>query len=113
MYSQFIRGNRMKLGITQVKLSHLSGVSLPTIQNIEVGKANPSMETLEALCRALYLKVSIVEKDADLKLLMAAGLPLAEETAPSLSSPRPEELKKELSILCLRLSNGVPHGALI
>ncbi len=49
---------RVALGIGQEQLAHRSGVSFPTIQKLEQGKAvNPELETLERLAAALGCEV--------------------------------------------------------
>lgn len=53
----YIAECRMKRGISTRKLSEMSGVSRSQIVDIEAGKANPKIETLEKL--AFALKVSL------------------------------------------------------
>ena len=59
-----------------MELGRLAGVSLPTVQNVESGRANPSLSTLESLLDALGLAVCLEDKRADWDLLSALGLPL-------------------------------------
>jgi len=40
---------RSQSGYSQVRLAQESGVSLPTIQNIEAQKANPTIDILEKI----------------------------------------------------------------
>jgi transcriptional regulator with XRE-family HTH domain len=65
------------LGISQLELSHLSRVSLATIQNLEAGRANPSLRILAPILRALGLELDLVETNADWDLLIDHGLPLS------------------------------------
>jgi transcriptional regulator with XRE-family HTH domain len=104
MLSSRIRETRAKLGLSQGKLSALSGVSLPTIQNIEAGKGNPSFETLESLCKSLCLSLAFEERQPDLELLIAAGLPLSSEKVPLKTLPSAEQIQAELCAVCLMLT---------
>ena len=104
MFASIIRERRTGLGLSQVALSHLSGVSLPTIQNIELGKANPSHSTLEGLCRTLNIEIHFRPVPADLNILIRCGLPLS----PSISQKKSRNLTErsfadELFKLCLDL----------
>ncbi|GJL53702.1 MAG: hypothetical protein NPIRA02_08340 [Nitrospirales bacterium] len=67
---------RKELGLSQVEVSARSGVSLPTLQRIESGKANPSLATLELLVSALGLRLSCNDVPIDWDELAAYGLPL-------------------------------------
>ena len=51
------------LGITQQDLADFSGVGLRTIRQIEIGKGNPSVETLNKILDALGLELDIKIKD--------------------------------------------------
>ena len=56
------RGDRK---ITQKQLAEITGIYQADISNIERGKANPSIETLERLAKGMNLKLKIsFEKDA-------------------------------------------------
>ena len=51
-------GTRRKvLGISQQDLAEMSGVSLPTIKDIERGVANPSLSTISKLLDVLGLEI--------------------------------------------------------
>lgn len=71
-----LKDNRKRLGLTQVRWSALSGVSLPTIQMLEAGKGNPSLEVLTALARAVGLSIGCTQLLPDWDYLTQAGLPL-------------------------------------
>ncbi|MGE4234449.1 MAG: helix-turn-helix domain-containing protein [Bacteriovoracia bacterium] len=73
---QIIRLARKNLALSQVSLSALSGVSLPSIQNIEASKANPSLSTVEQLFSALGLRLRFEFKKASWQTLSELGLPL-------------------------------------
>src|SRR5437868_5975395 len=71
-----IRSTRQILGYSQVELAALSGVSLPTLQNIEAGKGNPSLDTINLLFKSLELRLTHTVEPADWDLLAACGLAL-------------------------------------
>ncbi|WP_081202944.1 helix-turn-helix domain-containing protein [Niastella yeongjuensis] len=57
-----IRQRRELLGLVQPKLADLSGVNTRTIQLVEQGKGNPSLETLLRLIEPLGLNLELVLK---------------------------------------------------
>ena len=57
-----IRQRRELLGLVQPQLGALSGVNTRTIQLIEQGKGNPSLETLLRLIDPLGLNLELVLK---------------------------------------------------
>ena len=75
-YSRIIREERLQQGLTQSELAHRSRVSLPTVQNIEAGRANPSLSTLTRLLDALGLELKAGPHPADWDLLAVCGAPL-------------------------------------
>lgn len=58
-----IRRRRAVLGLLQPQLATISGVSLRTIQMVEGGKANPSIDTLMQIADPLGLTLHLVLKD--------------------------------------------------
>ncbi len=50
---------RIESGLTQQKLSELSGISQADISRLESGVANPSLKTLQRLANAMGRKVQI------------------------------------------------------
>lgn len=58
-----IRYRRELLGLLQPQLSAIAGVSTRTIQLVEAGKANPSLETIVQLVDALGLSLQLVIKE--------------------------------------------------
>ena len=54
---------RKKQGISQYKLSRLSGVSQAHISLIEAGKKNPTIDLLEQLCDALQITITQLLSD--------------------------------------------------
>ena len=76
MFFETLRRHRELFGLTQAKLSMLSGVSLPTIQNIEAGRANPELETIQKLLHVLGMETQFVAKSVDWDFLSSCGVPL-------------------------------------
>src|SRR4051812_35640967 len=99
-----LREVRADLGITQVELAYQSGVSLPTVQNIEAHRANPSLETLSALANQLGLELTLRVKPANWEALCFYGLPLMDSGrhVPGMS-PRPEAMIQNLREASLEL----------
>lgn len=58
-----LRERRRLLGIKQPELAFLSGVSSRTIQQVENGKGNPSLETLFQLADPLGLRLELILKE--------------------------------------------------
>lgn len=56
--SEIIKTRRVKLKLSQVDLAEMSGVSLATVKDIERGKANPSLRTVDKLLNVLGLEIS-------------------------------------------------------
>lgn len=49
----------MKLGISQQDLAEFSGVGIATVKDIERGKGNPSLQTLQKLLEVLGLEITL------------------------------------------------------
>lgn len=56
---QMIKARREMLRVTQKDLADLSGVSLRTLKQIESGKGNPTLVSLEKLADVLGLEVCL------------------------------------------------------
>lgn len=54
-----VRKKRDQMGITQQDLAFRSGVHLRSINNIEGGKGNPSLDTLLKIAEVLKLEVIV------------------------------------------------------
>ena len=54
---EIIKKRRVKLKLSQVDLAEMSGISLATVKDIERGKANPSLRTVEKLLDVLGLEL--------------------------------------------------------
>ncbi len=48
---------RTHLGISQLDLSEMAGISLATIKDIERGKGNPSLKTIDKILEVLGLEI--------------------------------------------------------
>lgn len=57
--SNILKENRSKLGISQIDLAEIAEVSLATIKDLERGKGNPSLSTLEKIADTLGLEIKI------------------------------------------------------
>lgn len=60
---EIIRKRRELLGLLQPQLAEISGVSRRTIQLIEMGKANPSLEVLLKIADPLGLSIKLSLKE--------------------------------------------------
>lgn len=58
-----LRQRRELLGLLQPQLSSIAGVSTRTIQLVESGKANPSLNTILQLADVLGMNIQLVLKD--------------------------------------------------
>ena len=58
-----LRQRRELLGLLQSQLAALSGISTRTIQLVEQGKGNPSLDTLFQLADPLGLRLDLVLKE--------------------------------------------------
>jgi transcriptional regulator with XRE-family HTH domain len=100
-----VRPARTALGMTQVELARSAGVSLPTVQNIEGGRANPSLTTLEAVLGALGLGLGLEPRPADWDALAALGLPIAARR-PRRLVPTEDLLVENVRLAALELARG-------
>ena len=63
-----IRKRRALLGLLQPELAAIAGISTRTIQLIERGQGNPSLETLIKMIDPLGLQIDLVLKDPTQKI---------------------------------------------
>ena len=75
--ASILRTARKRCGLTQAALATSAGVSLATIQNLEAGRANPSLMLLDRILDALGLHIEIVPDPPDWDALASLGLPLS------------------------------------
>ena len=57
-FSQLLVSRRKELNIKQGDLSGMTGIAIRTIRDLEKGKGNPSLETLEQLMRVLGIELN-------------------------------------------------------
>ena len=57
-----IRKRRASLGIDQRTLGEISGIAVHTLSNIEAGKGNPTVATLDRVLNALGMELRIQVK---------------------------------------------------
>jgi transcriptional regulator with XRE-family HTH domain len=97
-----IKKYRTVVGLTQVQLAAQAGVSLPTVQNIELGKAkNPSLDVIERLCGVLGLRVEIRTHPCDWEYLAFCGVPFEVDFGSNAFGVT--DLKRELSRALIEL----------
>jgi transcriptional regulator with XRE-family HTH domain len=102
--ANLISEQRQLLGISQGVLAARAGISLPTVQKIEAGGGNPSLETLEALLRELGLKIEYLPRGADWEYLIGCGLPLSGGSS-SQETPTRDRFLKELRSALVEMSH--------
>ncbi len=108
------RTRRKELGLTQVELAQSSGVALPTLQMLEAGRSNPSIETLRLLGRELGLELEVKAKGCNWDRLIELGLPLARGPHASTRAPSSADLVRELRLALLENPPTARHaGALV
>ena len=78
--AHLIRYQRKHKQLTQMQLAVQSGLSLPTIQNLEGGRAgNPTFDVLEKIGKVLELRLALESLEPDWRFLIEFGLPLGQE----------------------------------
>lgn len=60
---QKIKERRKVLNLPQTQLANYTGLSVVTLSQIESGKANPSLDTLNEIFRFLNLEIKIAIKN--------------------------------------------------
>ena len=58
-----IRRRRLSLHVDQRTLSDISGIAVHTLSNIEAGKGNPTVATLDRVLQALGMELRIQVKE--------------------------------------------------
>ena len=76
-----IVNQRKLIGLNQSELAFQAGCSLATIQNIEAGVANPSIETLTVIYEALGLEMETQTTAPNWRRLCDYGWPMEEFSA--------------------------------
>ncbi|MBU6153098.1 MAG: helix-turn-helix domain-containing protein [Bdellovibrionales bacterium] len=76
---------RSTFRLSQVELAQESGVSLPTIQKIESGQGNPTLEVLEKIFSALGLRVHLNSEEFNVSRAISLGAPLTGKKDPKVT----------------------------
>lgn len=63
---EIIRKRRELLGLLQTQLASISGISTRSLQLVEMGKANPSLDTILKIVSPLGLTLKLLLKEAGL-----------------------------------------------
>ena len=74
-FTQILKSRTLR-GLTQTELARRSMTSLATIQNLEAGKANPELGTLEKILAVLGMSLKIQNLPLDWDRLVSLGVPL-------------------------------------
>lgn len=82
-----IKLKRQEKGLTQMGLAVQAGVSLPTVQNLESGKGNPTLSLLEKIYMPLSCTIQHCSSEPDWSLLKKCGLPLEGIETKKISAP--------------------------
>jgi transcriptional regulator with XRE-family HTH domain len=62
-----LKKRRSRLQVTQETLALLTGVSLRTIKQLEAGKGNPTLETIQKLADVLGLELQLEIKNTSIE----------------------------------------------
>jgi transcriptional regulator with XRE-family HTH domain len=62
-----LKKRRIRLQVTQETLALLTGVSLRTIKQLEAGKGNPTLETIQKLADVLGLELQLEIKNTSIE----------------------------------------------
>jgi transcriptional regulator with XRE-family HTH domain len=62
-----LKKRRIRLQVTQETLALLTGVSLRTIKQLEAGKGNPTLETIQKLADVLGLELRLEIKNISIE----------------------------------------------
>jgi transcriptional regulator with XRE-family HTH domain len=62
-----LKKRRIRLQVTQETLALLTGVSLRTIKQLEAGKGNPTLETIQKLAQVLGLELQLEIKNTNIE----------------------------------------------
>ena|SRR3989338_6913916 len=96
--SSWIKEKRKAMGYTQMKLATLAGVSLPTIQNLELGKGNPTLEILKKIGVSLNTSFQWTSQEPQWELLEKCGLPIHLVSSKDKTKITPFELAAQLKL---------------
>lgn len=107
--SELIKNARSQIGLSQFSLAATAEVSLPTIQNIEAGKANPSLEVIIKLFKVLKIEMQFKPERINWDCLIQGGVPLISSNHSNFSNnpSSKEDFEMELKRAYSFLTN--PH----
>lgn len=108
MISKIIKNTRISVGLSQQKLAEKAGLSIATIQNLEAGKGNPTLEVVESLSNILNFNIEFLPQKTDWESLCYYGLGLASEDDQMIKSKKLRnkyKLKELLISACLEIKN--------
>ena len=57
-FKEVVKERRSTLGISQIDLAEMAGVSLATVKDIERGAGNPSMKTVARILEVLGMEMA-------------------------------------------------------
>lgn len=97
-----IKDLRRQMGKTQSQLAQESNISLPTLQNIEAGKANPGFYLIQSILKSLNHTVSFTALPPDWEALSSFGVPLFQKQAKNAPFAKWELLKTLAQALLYR-----------
>lgn len=100
-----LKKTRVSKGLTQSQLAAQAHVALATIQNLEAGKANPSISTLEAIVQILGFDLILQPRQVDWDLWSSLGVPLIQKHNGLHLRPSRDLLKENLVRLPLKAFN--------
>ena len=103
-FFHIIREWRKAEGLTQTELGALASVSLPFVQNIETGKANPSLRIVQALLETLGVEIDCKPAPYHWDLFSAYGAPLTSVKNQKNIKPTPEGLVTMIRKACFYLT---------
>ena len=107
---KLVRKARKRKKLSQVQLAAQTGVSLPTIQNIEANKGNPTISVLEKVCSPLDISLEFSDREPKWALLQTCGLPIEVEknNQKNHQCPTPQQLTRELTSAVRYLTKEFP-----
>lgn len=105
---RIVRTNRQIRGLSQSELAHQAGVSLPNLQRIEAGRANPGLLTVKKILDQLKIQITFQTEPVDWDELSALGFPIASQKE-VLIAPNLDHLIRAVLSAAIELSS--PYGA--
>lgn len=117
--AQNIKRVRTTRGLSQAELARRSGIAKATLSQLEVGKSNPTMETLFALANVLAVPLGVLLHEgasAPVNISRADGRPVIEGAAVDMSLVETfssSTVLHEIYLVHVRpgRQDGTPHGS--